>query len=100
MAVFEGSRYVTTKLKRFGTEVPLIDIRLPVQFDPDTCRHYTVQPGDRVDGIAYLEYGRADLYWVIMDANQQYFSEIDIKVGEVILVPPLREVVRLANVRA
>ena len=98
MAVFEGSRYVTAKLKRFGTGVPLIDIRQPVQFDHDLCKLYTVQPGDRVDVIAYLEYGRADLYWVIMDANLQYFSEIDIKVGDVIFIPPLREVVKVAHV--
>ena len=90
---------MTAKLKRFGRGVPLIDIRLPVQFDIDKCKHYTVRPGDRVDGIAYLEYGRADLYWAIMDANQQYFSEIDIKVGDVIFIPPLREVAGVANVR-
>ena len=100
MAVFEGSRYVTTKLKKFGRDVPMIGIRLPVRFDPGTCRHHTVRPGERVDGIAYREYGRADLYWAIMDANQRYFSELDIKVGEVVLIPPLREVARVANVRA
>ena len=100
MAVFEGSRYVTAKLKKFGGDVPLIDIRQPVQFDPGTCRHYTVLPGDRVDGIAYAEYGRADLYWAIMDANPQYFSEVDVGAGDVVLIPPLREVARVANVRA
>ena len=98
MAVYEGSRYLTTGLKKFGTGVPMIGIRLPVRFDPDSAKQYTVQPGDRVDGIAYVEYGRADLYWAIMDANPQYFSEVDIKVGDVILVPPLREIARVAGV--
>ena len=98
MAVFEGSRYVTTKLKHFGRPVPLIDIRPPVQFDLSRAKHYTVQPGDRIDGIAYKQYGRADLYWAIMDANQQYFSEIDIRVGDVIFIPSMREVVKVARV--
>ena len=98
MAVFEGSRYLTAKLKMFGRGVPMIGIRLPVRFDPDSARPYTVQPGDRVDGIAYREYGRADLYWAILDANPQYFSEVDVKVGDVLLLPPLREIARVAGV--
>jgi phage tail protein X len=98
VAVYEGSRYVTTKLKRFGRAVPLIDIRLPVLFDPDKCDTYTVRKGDRVDGIAYQKYGRADLYWAILDANPQYFSELDITVGDVLLLPKFREVVRVARV--
>ena len=100
MAVYEGSRYVTGKLKRFGRGVPLLDIRQPVQFDPDSCKRCTVKPGDRVDGIAFREYGRADLYWAIMDANPRYFSELGIKPGDVLLVPPMREIARATRGRA
>ena len=98
MAIYQGSRYVTTTLKTYDRGVPLISIRQPVVFDPNKCEHYIVQRGDRIDSIAFIKYGRADLYWAILNANPQYFSELDINVGDVLLIPHLREVVKVANV--
>lgn len=100
MAVFEGSRYMTGKLKRFGRDFPLIDIRRPARFSPDDCERHTVRPGERVDGIAYERYGRADLWWAIMDANPRYFGEMEIKPGDVLLLPHMRDIAGALHGRA
>ena len=94
MAVYEGSRYLKTKLNRFRTPTALLEIRKQVKFDLAKCNTYVFQRGDRIDGIAYKIYGNAQLYWTIMDANEQYFSELDIQVGDVLFIPSYREVVK------
>ena len=94
MPIYQGSRYANNTLRTYDRGVTLITIRQPIQFDTNKCEHYIMQRGDRIDGIAFIKYGRADLYWTILDANPQYFSELDIKIGDTILIPYLREVVK------
>lgn len=97
MAVFQGSRYVKTPAYVRRGETLVLRIRERVHFSEALCRYYTVVQGDTLDGIAYTQYGNAQLGWAIMDANPVYQSEMDIKAGDVLKIPPFEEVVRVSE---
>lgn len=92
MSVFQGSRYANNGVTaRLGTLIPVI--RQRVSFNVDTSNYYTVVEGDTIDGIAYKEYGNAQLYWAILDANPELQSELDIKPGDSLVIPSASEVI-------
>lgn len=97
MSVFQGSRYVKTPAYVRRGETLVFRIRERVHFSESLCTYYTVVQGDTIDGIAYTQYGNAHLGWAIMDANPAYQSEIDLKAGDVIKIPPFDEVVRFSE---
>jgi nucleoid-associated protein YgaU len=74
-----------------------MDIRSRYVFDLTNAIYYTVVQGDTLDGIAYRQYGNAQLWWAIMDANPQYQSELEIKAGDVLCIPPYEQVVRVSE---
>lgn len=94
MAVFRGSRYVKTPAYVRRGETLILGIRDRVKFDAEKSTFYTVVQGDTLDGIAYKEYGNAQLGWAIMEANPLYQSEIEIKPGSVLMIPSFEQVVR------
>jgi phage tail protein X len=49
--------------------------------------YYRVVSGDRADTLAWDFYGRADLWWLIADANPEIIDWFDITVGEVLRIP-------------
>ena len=94
MAVFVNSRYVIN---------PLIECRGTKMLDPFVKKHafdfdkatfYTFVQGDTLDGIAYRQYGNAQLGWAILEANPQYQSEMELKPGDSLLIPPYTEVTK------
>lgn len=93
MSVFQGSRYTETPVYVKG-DTAILEIRQRVQFNLERATYYTVIQGDTLDGIAYKKYGNAQLYWAILDANSVYQSEMDVKAGDIILIPPLEEVMK------
>ena len=97
MAVYQGSRYVKTPAYVRRGETLVLNIRERAYFKESHCNYYTVVQGDTIDGIAYKQYGNAQLGWAIMDANPVYQSEIEVKAGDVIKIPPYEEVVRLSE---
>lgn len=97
MAVFQGSRYVKTSAYVRRGETLILNMREKAHFNESLCSFYTVVQGDTIDGIAHKQYGNAQLWWAIMDANPVYQSEIEIKAGDVIKIPPYEEVVRLSE---
>lgn len=97
MPVFQGSRYVKTSAHVRKGETLILDIRRRNHFDEEKSTFYTVVQGDTVDGIAYKQYGNAQLWWAIMDANPVYQSEIEIKPGDVLMIPSFEEVVKVSE---
>ena len=97
MAVFQGSRYVKTPAYVRRGESLVLKMRERVHFNESNCKYYTVVVGDTIDGIAYTHYGNAQLGWAIMDANTAYQSEMDVKAGDVIKIPPFEEVVKFSE---
>lgn len=96
MAVYKGSRYVKTPLYPRGDTL-VFGIRVRNHFDLTKATYYTVIQGDTIDGIAFRQYGNSQLWWAIMDANPQYQSELDIKAGDVLCIPPFEEVVKVSE---
>ena len=97
MAVYQGSRYAKTPLYIIKGETPVIGIRTRYKFNLKEATYYTVIQGDTIDGIAFKHYSNAQLWWAIMDANPQYQSELEIKAGDVLCIPPFSEVVKVSE---
>lgn len=95
MPVFQDSRYVKTSAYVRRGETLILSIRNRNRFDMGKATFYTVVQGDTIDGIAYKQYGNAQLWWAIMDANPVYQSELEIKPGDVLAIPSYDEVVTL-----
>lgn len=97
MAVFRDSRYTKTTPYVRHTGTLILGIRNRNYFNIDKATFYTVVQGDIIDGIAYKQYGNAQLWWAIMDANPKYQSEIEIKPGDVLTIPSFDEVVKVSG---
>jgi phage tail protein X len=97
MSIYQGSRFIRTKLHSVSGETPAFAIRKRHRFDLTDATFYTWVQGDTIDGVAYRQYQNAQLWWAILDANPQYQSELDIKNGDVLVIPPYREVVRVCE---
>lgn len=97
MSVHTGSRYIKTPIFARNGSTFIFNIRNKTKYNPELATFYTVVEGDTIDGIAYKTYGNANLYWAILDANPQYLSEMDIQIGDVIMLPSVREVTRASE---
>ena len=94
MAVYEGSRYTNTDVYiRDGIET--LDIRRRKEFSLEGATSHRYIEGDTIDNLAFNIYGDSHLKWVILEANKQYNSELDIKYGDIILIPSYSEVVNM-----
>lgn len=97
MSVHIGSRYIKSPIFARNGQTFIFNIREKHKFNSDLATYYTYLEGDTLDGIAFKYYGNANLYWAILDANPQYLSEMDIKVGDVLMIPDFTEVARLSE---
>lgn len=91
--LFAGSRYLNTRLlNNYGTQ--FLSSRERAVFNLEKCTHYTYKATDTLDSLSYRVYDNSSLGWAILDCNRQYLTELDIKVGDVLLIPPFEEVVK------
>ena len=97
MSVFQGSRYVKTPAYIRKGETLILEMRERVKFDESKSTFYTVVQGDTIDGIAFKKYNNAQLWWAIMEANPLYQSEIELKPGTILMIPPFEEVVKVCE---
>lgn len=92
--IFQGSRYTSTPpYNRGGTYI--LTPRVNKSIDTTSANYHRFVEGDTLDGISFRYYGRSDLYWVILDCNPQYQTELDIQVGDLLTIPEYTEVVKL-----
>jgi phage tail protein X len=49
--------------------------------------YYRTISGDRIDTIAYDFFGRADLWWMIAEANPEWIDWFDVQPGAVLRIP-------------
>ena len=92
MAIYRGSRYTKTPLYNDG-ERNIFKIRKREDFSLDGTTVHVFIEGDTLDGLAYKYYGDSQLWWVILEANNKYRSELDIGYGEELVIPNYKEVV-------
>lgn len=90
MAIHKFSRYIGTYTYSDYNDTNIIHL--------DTMREPLIEPskedlliefqeGDRLDIISRRLYGTEKLEWIILDANPQYASGLDVKVGDVVRCP-------------
>lgn len=92
--IYKGSRYTSTPpYNRGGTYI--LAPRVKKSIDTTSAHYHRVADGDTLDGISFRYYGRSDLYWAILDCNPQYQTDLDLKVGDLLIVPEYTEVVKL-----
>lgn len=97
MSVYKNSRYVKTPAYVRRGETLILSIRNRNNFDLTNATFYTFLQGDTIDGVAYKYYKNPQLWWAIMDCNPKYQSEIEIKAGDILTIPPYDEVVRVSE---
>jgi hypothetical protein len=98
MAVFKGSRFdgSTTYNDSQNRIVYLDVIRLPKFTADKDDLVIDVQQGQRLDMIAFELYGDSQLEWVLMDANPQYLTPLDVQPGDRINAPLPEKVIKRA----
>jgi hypothetical protein len=90
MAIYKNSRYEDTYLFRDDADEnkTFIDpIRVPKYAPTKEDFMVEIREGDRLDIIAKDLYGDEQLEWVLMDANPQYTSPLDVQAGDFINIP-------------
>ena len=92
-----GSRYIHTPIYSRSGQAFIFNIRDKFKFNPDNATYYTVVLGDTIDGIAYKFYGNANLYWAILDANPSIMSELDLEIGDILMIPDFEEVAKVSE---
>lgn len=92
MSIYKHSRYTDTSVYYSGGTVPTFDIRKRLDFSKAKGTYVTWREKDTTDNLAYKYYGTSDLWWIILDANPQYQTELDMKVGDTIFIPDRTEV--------
>lgn len=83
------SRYFNSETINTGDTL-ILKSRSPLTFDTEGAHYHTFGISDTLEGIAYKYYGNEKLYWVILDANPKYMSELDVQVGDVLIIPKYR----------
>jgi phage tail protein X len=90
MGIFQGSRYKGSYIfaDKNNRDIIFLDIIQQYKFLPaPEDLIVEIREGDRLDILAYQLYGDEALEWVILQANPQYSSAFDVKVGDRINVP-------------
>ena len=80
------SRYI--KAEKYNTgDCVILKPRKPLTFSSEGAYYHTFEASDTLEGLAFKYYGNEKLYWVILDANPKYMSELNIQVGDVLTIP-------------
>lgn len=99
MAIYENSRYTTTRIYARGEEeTPTLKTRVRVSFNEGNCSIHTWCAGDTLDGLSTQYYENPDFRWAILDANPNYRTEFEIKVGDLIYIPAFEDIIEAIDV--
>ena len=91
--IYRNSRYTKT-----GVEVQdghsSFKLRVRMSFNLDGAIVHQFSLGETLDGLANKYYNDPQLWWVILEANSQYRSELDIPYGTNLTIPNIDEVMK------
>ena len=91
--IYTGSRYANTNLyNRNG--VNIFERRELKTFNTDNSTKHIVIQSDTLSTLAYFYYGDSQLWWVLLEANPQFTTVFDIKVGDILQIPSKEEVIK------
>lgn len=89
--IYKGSRYTKTPLV-MDNDIKTFSDRDLAEFSFKGSKSYIWTEGDTLDGVSLAFYGTSQYWWVILDANYKYVFPTDIKVGDVLSIPSITEV--------
>jgi len=96
MPVTYYSRYYGLDTVSIDGEQSLAQRPMPPVVDyPDSLLH-VLKAGETLDQLAFVYYGREELWWRIADANPSKCS-LDWEPGDTLVIPPLRAATRTAH---
>ena len=90
--LYDNSRYVrsSTYIDTNGTTV--FSTRQPHTFTASKGTVYRICLGDTLDGLAYKFFGMSSYYWAILDCNPSLLHELNLTIGDTIIIPSKDEV--------
>jgi nucleoid-associated protein YgaU len=96
MAVTIYSRYYGLETVTIDGERSLAQRPIPPLVDYTDSLLHVMKAGETLDQLAFVYYGREDLWWRIADANPTKFP-LDWAPGDTVVIPPLRVATRTAS---
>jgi hypothetical protein len=90
MSVFKNSRYKGSYIYSDNNNRDIIHLEIIQDYKVLPTKEDLLlefRQGDRLDIIAKRLYGDEQLEWVILQANPQYDSPLEVKAGDIINVP-------------
>ena len=87
----ENSRYTKTHVDILNGSA-VFKMRKRFEFNTNNALIHQFTVSDRLDGLALQYYQNPQLWWVILEANPQFRSELDIPYGTDLVIPSLNEV--------
>ena len=92
MSVYDLSRFIKTEVDLFNYPSLIMRIRNSSEYSRSGSTTYMFKRGDNIRLLAHKFYGAHEVWWAILDANPQYQSELEIKIGDILKIPSMREV--------
>ena len=96
--IYENSRYARGYLLKDKKDEGYYLAPQPMQYETkSTDLIYQFEAGDRLDLVSKKFYGNPNYKWIILQANPQYMSELEIKKGDILVIPNPQEVEAYVN---
>lgn len=93
--IYKGSRYSNTQAKINEQGEKILKQRKSFNYNLDKATKHIFTETDSLPLLAYNNYGSSKLWWAILEANPGYKTELDIAIGDVIMIPSKKEVLRI-----
>lgn len=91
--IYQNSRYSTTSADLVkGTRAFKLRKRFIFNNKGAKVHHFVL--GEHLDSLAKEYYGDPQLWWVILEANPQFRSELEIPYGTNLVIPHMNEVIQ------
>ncbi len=91
--IYKHSRYSKTFLFNHNGNI-IFRQRKRFVFGMNESQRHRFKESDRLYNLAREYYGDTQLWWVFLDANPRYRTEMDIKPGDILIVPSFEEVMK------
>ena len=91
--IYRNSRYSKTPVSVLNG-VNTFKLRTRFNFSTKGAIIHQFNASDRLDGLAQEYYKDPQLWWVILDANPQFSSELEIPLGTDLVIPSVNEVMK------
>lgn len=91
--IHETSRYVNTSIMD-DNNTTVLRIRPRLSIGLTNAQMHTFCAGDTLDGLAQKYYNSPHLWWVFLEVNTKYKTELDINYGDNLIIPNYNEVMK------